>query len=134
MSMETIEIYIRKSRIYRHILLALLWYSIIAYRIYLGIPLGGMDALAILAGMSFSFWFYVEWKRPYITIKEGHFQRGLFRKERIALKDINEWKNQKGVLYLNGAKKSVRVVPSMISQKDMERVYEVLTNKDNEQE
>lgn len=128
------EIYIRKSRIYRHLALALLWYGIIGYRLYLGIPLGSMDALALLAGMSFSFWFYVEWKRPYITIKDGVFRRGLFRKQSIALETIEEWQNQSGISYLAGAKKRVKIIPAMISQKDMERIYEVLRARESKEE
>lgn len=124
--MEGIEIFIRKSRVYRHLLLALLWYGIIGYRVYSGSALGSLDAVGLLAGMSFSFWFYVEWKRPYITIDAGVFTRGLFFKQSIELKAIEEWQNRNGILYLAGAKKKVKVVPAMISQSDMEQIYEVL--------
>lgn len=132
--MERIEIFIRKSRVYRHLLLALLWYGIIAYRVYSGSPLGGLDALGLLAGMSFSFWFYVEWKRPYIIIDAGLFTRGLFLKQSIELQEIREWQNRSGILYLAGAKKKVKIVPSMISQTDMERIYQVLRASQKEEE
>tara|TARA_B100001115_G_scaffold182991_1_gene180591 strand:+ start:3559 stop:3975 length:417 start_codon:yes stop_codon:yes gene_type:complete len=126
------EIFTRKSRVYRHLVLAGLWYAIVVYKVTSGIPLGPPDALFLLAGMSFSFLFYVEWKRPYVVIKDGVFSQGLFVKSSIKLDEIHEWQNRSGVLYLAGAKHKVKVLPSRISQSDMEQIYEVLKGDKSE--
>ncbi len=128
------KIYTRRSRVYRNLVLSLVWFGIVIYKLIEGFDLNNADLFFILAGISFGFLFYMELSRPYITISGGHFTKGIFVKKSIKLSDIEEWRNESGVLCLAGEKKEVRVLPGRISQKDMEAIYEVLRAKHSDEE
>ena len=128
------KIFTRKSRVYRNLILALLWFGLLAYRLYLGELFNAQHVGYFFAGLIFALWFYIELSRPYITIVEGIITKGLFSKKSMAIADIEEWQPRSGVLVLAGKKTNLRILPSRISQADMERIYEVLRAKQDDSE
>lgn len=128
------KIFTRKSRIYRNLVLALLWLGLLVYSLYAGEPFRARHIGYLFAGLVFAAWFYVELSRPYIVIEDGMITKGLFSKKSMALDDIEEWRPNSGVLVLAGKKKSLKIMPSRVSQVDMERIYEVLRARHTDEE
>ncbi len=120
------KIFTRKSRVYRNLILGLVWFGLVAYRLNAGEEFGNMHILYIVVGMIFLFLFYMEFRNPYITIENGVLSQGFFSKNSIKLEEIEEWQTRAGMLILAGTTNKVKILPSRISQKDMERIYEVL--------
>jgi uncharacterized membrane protein YdbT with pleckstrin-like domain len=121
------KIYMRKSLVFRHLVLGLLWFGLLAYKYHLGQSFSAVDIFFVLAGILFIMLFYWERTKPYLTIEDGILRRG---KTSIPVKDIKEWKNKSGILLLRGNDIEIKLLPSRISQEDRERIYNVLRKAD----
>ncbi|MCR9153646.1 MAG: DUF986 family protein [Bacteroidetes bacterium] len=121
------KIYTRRSRVYRNLILGLIWFALMVSKFYSGEQeFGSSHLVYLLAGVIFLVLFYIELTRPYILIANGKLEQGIFIKSSINLKEIKEWQTRSGVLILSGDNAQVRIFPNRISQKDMEQIYELL--------
>lgn len=122
------KIYTRKSRVYRNLILGLVWLALLVSKWYSNPELGGSHLVYALAALIFIGLAVVEMRKPYITIENGLLSQGLFAQNSIKLSEIEEWQSKAGILILAGKNHRIKILPSRISQKDMERIYEVLKN------
>ncbi|GEM_PF-3208996 len=128
------KIYTRRSRSIRHLILALVWFSLVVYQLFLGEPLGIRELLFVMAGGLFGYLFYSEWTHPYVVLKYDKFICGLWHKQSIDCDDIKSFEAKAGVLKVSSDKKTISVNMMRLSQKDREAIYERLMERMPEEE
>lgn len=128
------KLYTRRNRSIRHLILAILWLSLVFYQIYIGLSLGLREYLFLGAALVFGGLFYWEWKTPYVKLEGETLSIGLFSSRSLTLSEVESFEAKTGYLKIHAGSKTVILNMMRLSQKDREQVYDILKTKRSEEE